>query len=70
MMNNIEKEMNRLVSLDLPINRLTVSKEEAIQLYEKLGYKDFTFKMWISEDAFQKNGLSFYTKVNVYGTKI
>lgn len=36
----------------------------------KLGYKDFTFKMWISEDAFQKNGLSFYTKVNVYGSKI
>jgi uridine kinase len=37
---NLKKEMQRLVSLDLPIKRLEVSNEEAIKFYEKHDYLD------------------------------
>ena len=37
---NLSAEMQRLIEKDLPITRLEMSKEEAINFYEKQGYKD------------------------------
>ena len=37
---DLEKEMQRLVELDLPIIRETISKEEASKLYQAKGYLD------------------------------
>lgn len=37
---NVQAEMDRLVLLDLPLERVTKSKEEAIKFYQKLGYTD------------------------------
>lgn len=37
---NIQKEMDRLISLDLPFERITVTKEEAIEFYKENGYQD------------------------------
>lgn len=36
----VKKELNRLIKLDLPIERITVSTEEAIELYKKMGHYD------------------------------
>ena len=36
----IQDELVKIVNADLPITRHTVSKEEAINYYEKIGYKD------------------------------
>ena len=36
----IKKEMERLISLDLPFNRLRIKKDEAIKQYEKYGLTD------------------------------
>lgn len=36
----VEKEMRRIVKLDLPINRYSISKKEAIAIYSKKGYED------------------------------
>ena len=55
----LEKEMNRLVSLDLPIERYTISIDEARKLYTKKGYFDkVELLKYRSED-----------KVNVYKCK-
>ena len=40
MVKNLEKEMNRLVDLDLPLVRKIVSKEEAAKVFHKDGYLD------------------------------
>lgn len=37
---NIEKEMERLISLDLPFERITVSAKEALDFYSKEDYQD------------------------------
>jgi uridine kinase len=37
---NIEQEMNRLVELDLPIDRITMSKEDAMAMHLKNGNQD------------------------------
>lgn len=42
MLARIEEEMRRIVSLDLPISRLTVSKEKAGQIYRERNYSDKT----------------------------
>src|SRR4051812_13347791 len=47
----IEKAVNEEIRKDLPFVRKEVSREEAMQLFEKLGEK---FKMEIVEDIFQK----------------
>lgn len=39
-LDEISLELQRLISLDLPINRYSVSKEEAINYYTELGYHD------------------------------
>lgn len=39
-LNELEKEMKRLVSLDLPIERFTMTKEEAKKYYDERGYFD------------------------------
>lgn len=36
----IKKEMQRLIDLDLPIERITVTTNEAIKLYEEMGHLD------------------------------
>lgn len=36
----IEKKMNELVDLDLPLIKCKISKEEAIQIHQRLGFKD------------------------------
>lgn len=38
--NQIEQEMQRLIDLDYPLERLVVSKEEAQSIYTKLGQED------------------------------
>lgn len=37
---NLDNEMHRLVDLDLPITRKTISKEEATRIYTQKGYLD------------------------------
>ena len=37
---NIKKEMKRLIDLDLPFERITESKKDAIKFYNKHGYTD------------------------------
>lgn len=54
--NEVEKEMKRLVSLDLPIERFTITKEEAESLYSKKGYTDKVELLKYREE----------NKVNVY----
>ena len=38
----IQNELVNIINSDYPINRYTVSKEEALQYYEEIGYKDKT----------------------------
>lgn len=40
MVKELEREMQRIVDLDLPLIRKIVSKEEAAKIFEKDGYKD------------------------------
>ncbi len=39
-LNSVTKEMNRLIALDIPFNRVTVTKDEAIEVYKKNNYSD------------------------------
>lgn len=36
----VKEEMKRIVSMNIPIERITVSKEEAIDIYKKMGHLD------------------------------
>ncbi len=36
----VKKEMHRIVELNLPIERITVSNEEAVEIYKKMGHLD------------------------------
>ena len=39
-LDRIEKELEQIIAANLPIRRFSISKEEARQYYEKIGYKD------------------------------
>ena len=39
-LDEVKKEMSRIVDLDLPLDRLTYSKEEALKFYNDKGYTD------------------------------
>lgn len=39
-LNSLENEIRRIISLDLPISRFTVTKDEAIEYYKSIGQND------------------------------
>lgn len=54
--NELEKEMRRIIALDLPIERFSITKEEALELYKSKGYDDKVDLLKYREEE----------KVNVY----
>ena len=38
--NQVDEELKRIIAMDYPIERVKLSKEEAIKIYEKEGYQD------------------------------